>query len=57
MVKYRMEGSTDLTDWALTPDLEVAEDATTYSARYLGSSPRYYFRLKVGPPPILPALE
>jgi hypothetical protein len=54
MVKYRMEGSTDLTDWAPTPDLELAEDATTYSARYLGTSPRYYFRLKVGPPSVIP---
>ena len=53
-VKYTMEGSTDLNDWALTADLELTEGPASYSARYLGTSPRYYFRLEVGPPPVIP---
>ena len=56
-VVYQIEGSSDLINWATptspnTPLEEVVNNATTYTVRYLPGTPaRYYFRLKVGPPP------
>ncbi len=55
-VRYTVEGSTDLTTWvnAGSPDTpleEIINNSTDYAVNYLGSGVRYYFRLKVGPPP------
>ena len=50
-VQYRVEGSRDLISWFRTgDDLDATETATSYTLRYLGTSSKFYFRLKVGPP-------
>ena len=54
---FVIEGSRDLTTWETpaspnTPLEQVTNNATTYSVRYLPGTPaKYFFRLKVGPPP------
>ena len=51
-VAYLIEGSSDLHHWSHSlPDIEVlANDNTSYRVQYLGDSPHFFFRLKVGPP-------
>ena len=51
-VKYVIEGSPNLETWiAGLPDLEIViNNSAEYRVKYVGNSPRYSFRLKVGPP-------
>lgn len=47
-VTYRIEGSTDLTNWSETTDLTVLDNtAFSYSKQYTGTSPKFFFRLRV----------
>lgn len=47
-VTYLIEGSTDLANWSGTTDLTVpANTASSYSRQYTGTSPEYFFRLRV----------
>jgi len=56
LTAYTIEGSTNLSDWTVaaagSPVLEsFSNDSSLIQAQYLGTSGKYYFRLKVGPPP------
>lgn len=55
-VFYQIQGTPDLINWDTpttpeTPLEEVTNTAEILTVRYLGTSAKYYFRLKAGPPP------